>query len=86
MVLFYLVDAAAGSVTTDVFEAQFFTVPSVALYSTRDMDDICRLSASVIGDRNADWEKRIDAVLRRKDYVIILEKYDYLTYFLNYFS
>ena len=64
MILFLnLVDSAAGSVTTDVFEAQFLSVPSVALYSVRDLDDICRLSTSVIGDRNADWEKRIDAVL-----------------------
>ncbi|XP_077285270.1 CLIP-associating protein isoform X2 [Arctopsyche grandis] len=56
------VDAAAGAVTSDVFEAQFSTVPTVALYSPRDLDDICRLATTVIGDRNADWEKRIDAL------------------------
>lgn len=58
----WTVDTSAGAVTSEAFEAQFCTVPAVALYNARDLDDVCRLAASVVGDKNADWEKRIDAV------------------------
>ncbi|KAL0859319.1 hypothetical protein ABMA27_011121 [Loxostege sticticalis] len=52
----------AGSVSCEAFEAAFAATAPAAVYGTRGLDDLCRHSAALLGDRAADWEKRVDAL------------------------
>lgn len=52
----------AGAVTWDIFEASFELVPQLTIFHQRDMDDQFKTINAVIGDKNMDWEKRVDAV------------------------
>ncbi|XP_052742849.1 CLIP-associating protein isoform X3 [Bicyclus anynana] len=52
----------AGAVSSEAFEAAFAATPPAAVYGARGLDDLCRHAAAVLGDRAADWEKRIDAL------------------------
>ena len=52
----------AGAVTWEIFEASFELVPQLTIFHQRDMDDQFKHINAVIGDKNMDWEKRVDAV------------------------
>ncbi|XP_045782682.1 CLIP-associating protein isoform X1 [Maniola jurtina] len=52
----------AGAVSSEAFEAAFLATAPAAIYGARGLDDLCRHSAAVLGDKSADWEKRIDAL------------------------
>ncbi|XP_028160380.1 CLIP-associating protein-like [Ostrinia furnacalis] len=52
----------AGAVSSEAFEAAFAAAAPAAVYGARGLDDLCRHAAALLGDRGADWEKRVDAV------------------------
>ncbi len=52
----------AGAVSAEVFESSFENVPQVTIYGPRDFDDHMKNINVIIGDKNMDWEKRVDAV------------------------
>nr|XP_026483865.1 CLIP-associating protein isoform X3 [Vanessa tameamea] len=52
----------AGAVSGEAFEAAFASSAPAAVYGARGLDDHCRHAAALLGDRAADWEKRVDAV------------------------
>lgn len=52
----------AGAVTWEVFEASFEIVPQVTIFHQRDIEDYWKNINAVIGDKNVDWEKRVDAL------------------------
>ncbi|EDW18234.1 CLIP-associating protein [Drosophila mojavensis] len=51
----------AGAVTMEIFEASFEQVPQLTIFHAKDMDDIYKQILVIISDKNADWEKRVDA-------------------------
>lgn len=52
----------AGAVSCEAFEAAFAATAPAAVYGARGLDDLCRHAAALLGDRAADWEKRVDAL------------------------
>ncbi|XP_049882539.1 CLIP-associating protein isoform X2 [Pectinophora gossypiella] len=52
----------AGAVSSEAFEAAFACSAPAAVYGARGLDDLCRHAAALLGDRAADWEKRLDAL------------------------
>lgn len=52
----------AGAVSQEVFEATFEAVPQVTVFGQRDIDDLMKTINGIIGDKNMDWEKRVDAL------------------------
>lgn len=48
--------------TWETFEASFEAVPSVNVFSQRDIDELMRNINLIIGNNSMDWEKRVDAV------------------------
>ncbi|XP_060808798.1 CLIP-associating protein isoform X2 [Amyelois transitella] len=52
----------AGAVSCEAFEAAFASTAPAAVYGARGLDDLCRHAAALLGDRSADWEKRVDAL------------------------
>ncbi|CAH0688475.1 unnamed protein product [Chilo suppressalis] len=52
----------AGAVSSEAFEAAFASVAPAAVYGARGLDDLIRHAAALLGDRAADWEKRVDAL------------------------
>ncbi|XP_064075639.1 CLIP-associating protein isoform X3 [Vanessa tameamea] len=52
----------AGAVSGEAFEAAFASSAPAAVYGARGLDDHCRHAAALLGDRAADWEKRVDAL------------------------
>ncbi|XP_038217612.1 CLIP-associating protein [Zerene cesonia] len=55
-------EAGAGAVSSEAFEAAFAHAAPAAVYGARGLDDLCRHAAALLGDRAADWEKRVDAL------------------------
>ncbi|XP_052861682.1 CLIP-associating protein [Anopheles cruzii] len=62
---------AAGAVSVDVFEASFESVPQLTIFSQRDMDDHMKSINTLIGDKNVDWEKRVDALKKIRSLLLI---------------
>uniref|UniRef100_A0A182NHM2 TOG domain-containing protein n=1 Tax=Anopheles dirus TaxID=7168 RepID=A0A182NHM2_9DIPT len=62
---------AAGAVSHDVFEASFENVPQLTIFSQRDMDDHMKTINTLIGDKNVDWEKRVDALKKIRSLLMI---------------
>ncbi|CAH2056542.1 unnamed protein product, partial [Iphiclides podalirius] len=52
----------AGAVSGEAFEAAFAATAPAAVYGARGLDDLCRHAAALLGDRAADWERRVDAL------------------------
>ncbi|CAK1549063.1 unnamed protein product [Leptosia nina] len=52
----------AGAVSSEAFEAAFAHVAPAAVYGARGLDDLCRHAAALLGDKSAEWEKRVDAL------------------------
>ncbi|XP_002048268.2 CLIP-associating protein [Drosophila virilis] len=61
----------AGAVTMDIFEASFEQVPQLTIFHAKDMDDIYKQILLIISDKNADWEKRVDAVKKVRSLLLI---------------
>ncbi|XP_063898023.1 CLIP-associating protein isoform X4 [Helicoverpa armigera] len=57
-----LAGGEAGAVSSEAFEAAFLSAAPAAVYGPRGLDDLCRHAAALLGDRAADWEKRVDAL------------------------
>lgn len=53
---------AAGAVSPEIFEASFEAVPSVTVFGQRDIDEQMKTINATIGDKNMDWEKRVEAL------------------------
>lgn len=56
------ITAVAGAISAEVFEASFELVPQLTIFGQRDIDDYLKNINTIIGDKNMDWEKRVDAV------------------------
>lgn len=69
-------DVAAGAVSQEVFEAAFEQVPVLNIFTQRDMDDQFKQIEVSVGDKNMQWEKRVDAVgaLLHKIFITYIDK------------
>lgn len=65
----YLDDA--GAVTIDIFEASFEIVPQVTIFNQRDIEEHLKSINSVIGNKNMDWDKRVDALKKIRSLLIL---------------
>ncbi|KAH8380473.1 hypothetical protein KR009_010921 [Drosophila setifemur] len=65
------VSGDAGAVTTDIFEASFEAVPQLNIFHAKDMDDIYKQILVIISDKNADWEKRVDALKKIRALLVL---------------
>lgn len=54
--------ADAGAISAEIFEASFEQVPQLTIFNQRDMDDTMKQINAIVGDKNQDWEKRVDAL------------------------
>ena len=61
----------AGAVSQDIFEGAFESVPQVTVFSQRDIDDLMKTINGTIGDKNMDWEKRVDALKKLRSLLMI---------------
>lgn len=52
----------AGAVSQEIFENCFEAVPQLTIFGQRDIDDMMKTINNTIGDKNMDWEKRVDAL------------------------
>ncbi|XP_055592282.1 CLIP-associating protein isoform X6 [Uranotaenia lowii] len=62
---------AVGAVSSDVFENCFENVPQLTIFSQRDMDEHMKNINTLIGDKNVDWEKRVDALKKIRSLLMI---------------
>lgn len=62
---------AAGAVSWEIFENSFENVPQLTIFSQRDMDDHMKSINTLIGDKNVDWEKRVDALKKIRSLLMI---------------
>ncbi|XP_055625221.1 CLIP-associating protein isoform X3 [Toxorhynchites rutilus septentrionalis] len=62
---------AAGAVSWEIFENSFENVPQLTIFSQRDMDDHMKSINVLIGDKNVDWEKRVDALKKIRSLLMI---------------
>lgn len=72
--------ADAGAVTWEVFEASFEVVPQLTIFSPKDMEDNLKAMNVIIGNKNMDWEKRVDA-LRKIRSLLIMDQNVFTPYF-----
>lgn len=70
----------AGAVTWEVFEASFEVVPQLTIFSPKDMEDNLKAMNVIIGNKNMDWEKRVDA-LRKIRSLLIMDQALFTPYF-----
>ncbi|XP_063391307.1 LOW QUALITY PROTEIN: uncharacterized protein LOC134676856 [Cydia fagiglandana] len=52
----------AGAVSLEAFEAAMAATAPAAIYGARGLDDLCRHAAALLGDKAAEWERRVDAL------------------------
>ncbi|XP_058466866.1 CLIP-associating protein isoform X3 [Malaya genurostris] len=62
---------AAGSVSGEIFENSFESVPQLTIFSQRDMDEHMKSINTLIGDKNVDWEKRVEALKKIRSLLMI---------------
>ncbi|KAL5286274.1 CLASP1 family protein [Megaselia abdita] len=60
----------AGAISWEVFEASFEQVPSLNIYTQKDIEDNMKNIIQVIGNKNVDWEKRVDALRKIRSLLI----------------
>lgn len=60
----------AGAITVDAFEYSFEAVPTVTVFGQRDIDELMKTINSIIGNKNMDWEKRVDALKKLRSLLI----------------
>lgn len=61
----------AGAVSQEIFEAQFESVPQLTVFGQRDIDDLMKTINGIIGDKNMDWEKRVDALKKLRSLLML---------------
>lgn len=61
----------AGAVSQDVFESAFELVPQITVFGQRDIDELFKTINNIIGDKNMDWEKRVDALKKLRSLLIL---------------
>lgn len=61
----------AGAVTMDIFEVSFEAVPQLTVFHQKDIDDVYRNILTIISDKNADWEKRVDALKKIRSLIML---------------
>lgn len=61
----------AGAVSQEVFEATFESVPQVTVFGQRDIDDLMKSINGTIGDKNMDWEKRVEALKKLRSLLML---------------
>jgi CLIP-associating protein 1/2 len=65
------VSTQAGAVSQEAFESAFELVPQVTVFGQRDIDDLFKTINNIIGDKNMDWEKRVDALKRLRSLLML---------------
>lgn len=60
----------AGAVTQDTFESSFEAVPQVTIFGQRDNDEMMKTINAIIGNKNEDWEKRVEALKKLRSLLI----------------
>ena len=58
----FVLGGQAGAVDEDTFSRAFEDVPTVQLFSARELEDQLTAIRETISDPNKDWSKRVDAV------------------------
>lgn len=61
----------AGAVSQDIFEGSFESVPQLTVFGQRDIDDLMKTINGTIGDKNMDWEKRVDALKKLRSLLML---------------
>ncbi|CRL07696.1 CLUMA_CG020652, isoform B [Clunio marinus] len=61
----------AGAVTQEIFEASFENVPQITVFGQRDIDEAMKTINVTIGDKNMDWEKRVDALKKLRSLLML---------------
>lgn len=61
----------AGAVSQDIFEGAFESVPSVTVFGQRDIDDLMKNINATIGDKNMDWERRVEALKKLRSLLMM---------------
>ncbi len=62
--------AEAGAVTEESFLSSFEDVPSLQLFSSRDVEDNFRKYAAVLEKVNEDWSKRVDCLKKIRSIMV----------------
>lgn len=62
--------AQAGAISQEIFEAAFEQVPQLNIFGQRDIDELMKTINGIIGDKNMDWEKRVDALKKLRSLLI----------------
>lgn len=65
------VSTQAGAVSQEIFEANFEAVPQLTVFGQRDIDDLMKSINNTIGDKNMDWEKRVDALKKLRSLLVL---------------
>lgn len=65
------VSTQAGAISQDAFEVAFEAVPPVTVFGQRDIDDLMKTINVTIGDKNMDWEKRVDALKKLRSLLML---------------
>lgn len=60
----------AGAIDEDTFLASFEDVPTVQLFSCREMEDHMRKYQNIIENVNEDWSKRVDSLKRIRSLIV----------------
>lgn len=61
----------AGAVTIDIFEASFEVVPQLTIFNQRDVDEHLKSINAIIGNKNMDWDKRVDALKKIRSLLML---------------
>ncbi|XP_055308767.1 CLIP-associating protein isoform X4 [Sitodiplosis mosellana] len=65
------IQSDAGAVTMEIFESSFEVVPQITVFNQRDVDDLLKSINTTIGDKNMDWDKRIDALKKIRSLLML---------------
>lgn len=65
------VQSDAGAVTVEIFEAAFEVVPQLTIFNQRDMEEHLKTIHTIIGNRNNDWDKRVDALKKIRSLILL---------------
>jgi hypothetical protein len=58
----FILTGQAGAVDEETFSKAFEDVPTVQLFSARELEEQLTTIRETIADPNKDWSKRVDAV------------------------
>ncbi|KAL1513059.1 hypothetical protein ABEB36_002537 [Hypothenemus hampei] len=64
------ISGASGALDEEIFERAFEDVPTVQIFSPRDVAEHLKTIQETISDQNKDWNKRVDALKKLRSVVI----------------